>query len=55
MTIPYPLLVVLVEVLVTTLYLYMTLLYTSRPSHYITVTQFQYILTISITWEFAKN
>ncbi len=25
------------------------------PSHYITVTQFQYILTISIAWEFATN
>ncbi len=24
-------------------------------SHYITVTQFQYILTISIAWEFATN
>ncbi len=26
---------------------------TYMPSHYITVTQFQYILTISIAWEFA--
>ncbi len=25
------------------------------PSHYITATQFQYILTISIAWEFATN
>ncbi len=25
------------------------------PSHYITVTQFQYIWTISIAWEFATN
>ncbi len=24
-------------------------------NHYITVTQFQYILTISIAWEFATN
>ncbi len=29
--------------------------YTYLPSHYITVTQFQYILTISIAWEFATN
>ncbi len=25
------------------------------PSHYMTVTQFQYILIISIAWEFATN
>ncbi len=25
------------------------------PSHYITVTQFKYILIISIAWEFATN
>ncbi len=30
-------------------------LYSYLPSHYITVTQFQYILTISIVWEFATN
>ncbi len=29
--------------------------YSYLPSHYITVTQFQYILTISIAWEFATN
>ncbi len=28
---------------------------TCLQSHYITVTQFQYILTISIAWEFATN
>ncbi len=28
---------------------------TSLPSHYITVTQIQYILIISIAWEFATN
>ncbi len=25
------------------------------PNHYIAVIQFQYILTISIAWEFATN
>ncbi len=28
---------------------------TYLPSHYITVTQFQHILTISIAWEFVTN
>ncbi len=31
------------------------MLITYLPSHYITVTQFQYILTMSIAWEFATN
>ncbi len=29
--------------------------YTYLPSHYITVAQIQYILIISIAWEFATN
>ncbi len=29
--------------------------YTSLPSHYIILTQIQYILIISIAWEFATN
>ncbi len=29
--------------------------HTYLPMHYITVTQFQYILTISIAWKFATN
>ncbi len=31
------------------------IVYTYLPNHYITVTQFQYILTIYIAWEFATN
>ncbi len=34
---------------------YNYVLYAYLPSHYITVTQIQYILIISIAWEFATN